>query len=308
MTCARHLALLAVGLAWLVLPAAAEDFPASIVSWEPVAGNPVFRAEGRDTWDRKIRERGWIEREGAGYRLWYTGYNEARDPNRFLGLATSPDGLAWTRDPSNPIYSGSWVEDVCLVRDGGVRYLFAEGRNDRAHLLTSADGRLWNDRGTLDVRTTQGRPIPPGPFGTPTVWVDRGTWFFFYERGDRGVWLATSTDRQVWTNVSDEPVLKMGPDPYDKSAVAFDQVIRRDGVYYAFYHANAHQPWKEWTTCVARSRDLIHWEKYPGNPILGNNSSSAMLVETPEGDRLYSMHPDVRLHVHPKRAGGDAQP
>src|SRR4051812_45492684 len=59
-----------------------------------------------------------------------------------------------------------------------------------------------------------------------------------------------------------------GPGAYDRFAVAFDQVIKRDGVYYAFYHANAHDPWqKDWTTNVARSRDLIHWEKYPGNPI-----------------------------------------
>ena len=23
------------------------------------------------------------------------------------------------------------------------------------------------------------------------------------------------------------------------------------------------RPWKDWTTCLARSRDLVHWEKYP---------------------------------------------
>lgn len=296
----RFLAFPAAVLALTMGGAGADEFPSSIVSWTTDPANPVFTAEGRDAWDGKIRERGWITRDGRGFHLWYTGYNEAKSPDRRLGHATSADGVRWTRDPANPIHGDSWVEDVCLVRDGGISYLFAEGRNDRAHVLTSADGRTWNDRGTLDVRTTGGDPIPPGPFGTPTVWLENGTWYLFYERGDRGVWLATSKDRAVWKNVSDEPVLKMGPEPYDKYAVAFDQVIKRDGVYYAFYHANAHQPWGEWTTCVARSRDLIHWEKYPGNPILRNNSSSAMLVETPEGDRLYSMHPEVRLHVHPK--------
>ena len=50
---------------------------------------------------------------------------------------------------------------------------------------------------------------------------------------------------------------------------------------------------------MARSKDLIHWEKYAKNPILSNNASSAVLVETPDGDRLYSMHPEVRMYVHP---------
>ena len=208
---------------------AAEDFPASIVAWEPVAANPLFKGEGGDAWDRDIRERGWIRREGDTYHLWYTGYNHAKSPDRFLGHATSPDGLAWTRDPANPIHDSSWVEDVCIVREGGIEYLFAEGTNDRSHLMESSDGIRWVDRGTLDVRQTDGRPILPGPFGTPTVIVEDGVWYLFYERGDRGVWLATSKDRKVWTNASDEPVLKMGPEPFDEYALAIDQVVKRDG-------------------------------------------------------------------------------
>jgi len=60
------------------------------------------------------------------------------------------------------------------------------------------------------------------------------------------------------------------------------------------YHANRSFPWKDWTTCIARSNDLVHWEKYPGNPIVANNSSSGIFVETPDGLRLYTMHPEVR--------------
>ena len=92
-----------------------------------------------------------------------------------------------------------------------------------------------------------------------------------------------------------DPVIAMGPDPYDRYAVAVDQVIKRDGVYYAYYHANAHNPWqKDWTTNIARSRDLIHWEKYPGNPLIGGDSSSSVLVEAGGRARLYTMHPEVR--------------
>jgi beta-1,2-mannobiose phosphorylase / 1,2-beta-oligomannan phosphorylase len=277
-------------------PREPAPFPSAIVRWSPDPTNPVvFQGAGGNAWDKKIRERGWILIEDGVYHLWYTGYNDDRSPLRTLGHATSSDGVRWTRDAANPIHSSTWVEDVCVVKDDKTYYMFAEGKNDVAHLLTSSDRVHWEERGPLDVRKADGSPITAGPYGTPTVWVEGGVWYLFYERGDQGVWLATSKDRKVWTNVKDDPVLPMGPDPYDKAAVAVNQIIKRDGVYYAFYHANAARPWKDWTTCVARSRDLIHWEKYSGNPIIQNNSSSGILIQAPDGPRFYTMHPEVRL-------------
>jgi sucrose-6-phosphate hydrolase SacC (GH32 family) len=271
-----------------------DDFPSDLVRWRPSPEAPVFRGEGSDAWDKKIRERGWILRDGDTYHLWYTGYNDAKAKEKLLGHATSKDGVNWTRDPANPLLPGDWVEDVCVVKADDGYWIFAEGEGDIAHLLTSPDGKAWTERGPLDIRKADSSPITPGPRGTPAVWVEGGVWYLFYERGDQGVWLATSKDRKVWTNLQDDPVLTLGPGAYDRAAVAFNQVFQRDGIYYAVYHANSERPWKEWTTCLARSRDLVHWEKYPGNPIVGNNCSSGIVVNTPEGPRLYTMHPEVR--------------
>ncbi len=278
---------------------AADGAPWHFTAWQPLVEQPVFSGTGRDTWDRKIRERGYILVDDAGiYHLWYTGYAGDRPATMLLGHATSRDGLHWERDPANPIYSGSWVEDMCVVRREGTYYMFVEGKNDIAHLLTLTDGRTWTEHGPLDIRKTDGAPISPGPYGTPTAWFENGTWFLFYERGDQGIWLATSKDMKIWTNAQDNPVLACGPESYDQAAVAANQIVKRDGLYYTFYHANSQRPWKDWTTCVARSRDLIHWEKYAGNPVIENNCSSAILVRTPQGeDRLYTMHPDVKVFV-----------
>jgi sucrose-6-phosphate hydrolase SacC (GH32 family) len=283
-----------------VRPAAQQPAPPwALVRWKPIPENPVFSGTARDTWDRKIRERGYILPSDDGrYDLWYTGYAGDRPATMSLGHATSPDGIHWTRDPSNPVFADSWVEDMCVVRWDGKYFMVAEGKNDVAHLLESTDGRKWTDHGSLDIRKRDGTPIGPGPYGTPTAWFENGTWYLYYERGDQGIWLAVSKDLKVWTNVQDVPVIAMGPEPYDKAAVALNQIVKRDGLYYAFYHANSARPWKDWTTCVARSPDLVHWEKYPGNPIIRNNCSSAILVRTREGkDRLYTMHPDVKMFV-----------
>jgi len=275
--------------------AAAADFPRQLVEFEPAAENPIFTAAGEGAWDAKIRERGWILRDGDQWQLWYTGYDGTREGIRQLGYATSSDGIHWQRYAGNPLVPGHWIEDMMVVRHEGTYYMFAEGEGDRAQLLTSADGIDWQPNGTLDVRYRDGRPLSAGPFGTPTVWIEGGVWYLFYERMDQGVWLAASRDRKVWTNIQDEPVLVPGPDAYDRQMIAMNQIVKHDGRYYAYYHGTGDPPPKRiWNTAVAESRDLVRWQKYSGNPIL-RDKSSAILIPSAGRVRLYAMHDAVDL-------------
>lgn len=276
-----------------------DKFPPELVQFKADAGNPIFTAAGKGSWDARIRERGWILREGDRYHLWYTGYDGTRQGLKMLGYATSRDGLSWTRRRSNPIYRDHWVEDMMVVKYDGVYYMFAEGRDDQSQLLTSKDGLLWKRRGILDVRRTNGRPIEAGPYGTPTAWREKGVWYLFYERRDAGVWLARSKDAKVWTNVRDDPVLRPGPGKYDEQLIALNQIIKHQGRYYAYYHGSGKQAKPRlWTTNVATSTDLVHWEKYPNNPLLPveANKSSGILVHDGKQFRLYTMHDQVHVH------------
>lgn len=273
-------------------------FPDELVKWQPRMGNPIFQAEGSGKWDVKIRERGWILRDGKEYRLWFTGYDGTRDGIKLLGYATSSDGLKWQRSPKNPLVRNHWVEDMCVVQDGGVYYMFAEGPEDNhAEMLTSADGVQWKWHGAIEVRTADGAHSAKRPCGTPTVWIENGTWYLFYEWLDRGVWLAKARDPMslVWTNVQDEPVLVPGPADYDKDMIAVDQVFKHRGAYYAIYHGSGSGKSvpRTWNTDIARSNDLLHWTKYAKNPIVAGDKSSGELVPVDGHFRLYTMHDQV---------------
>ena len=278
------------------------EFPSELVDFVPYAHNPIFTGRGSGFWDARIRERGWILRADGVYRMWFTGYGGNKTDVKKLGYATSPDGFKWKRHAGNPIDHQLWIEDMMVVHHGGTYYMFAEGLGDRAFLLTSKDGIDWTRQGALDIRYTNGKPLSPGPFGTPTAWHEKGTWYLLYERRDRGVWLATSLDMKVWRHVQDEPVLMPGPDAHDKLYIAVNQVIRYKGRYYAMYHGTGspEKP-REWSTSVATSTDLVHWKKYPGNPVLGDNQSSGIFVHDGTGYRLYTMHDTVRAHVPRKQ-------
>ena len=273
-----------------------EDvFPRELVDFVPIENNPVFTSQEEGNWDAKIRERGWILREDDIYHMWYTGFTNGPCA---LGYATSPDGLSWTRHPENPLYADQWTEDMMVVHHQDTYYMFAEGLNDRAHLLSSTDGIQWKEHGKLDMRLANGEPLPDIAFGTPTAWFENGKWHLLYERNnDEAIWLATSKDLKVWTNVQDEPVMRPGPGAYDEQFVAVNQIIKQNGRYYIYYHGRGKSIGK-WSTNVATSTDLIHWKKYANNPLLPaeENKSSGILVHDGQRYRLYTMHDQVHVH------------
>jgi hypothetical protein len=273
---------------------AAATFPAELVEWSHAT--PVFVPGGPGAWDAKIRERGWILHDQYGFRLWYTGYDGTREGIKRLGYATSVDGLRWTRWPMNPLVTDHWIEDMMVVEHQGTCYLFAEGADGgHAEMFTSTDGVDWQWHGPLDIRLADGVRAATRPCGTPTVWIEDDVWYLFYEWHDRGVWLAASRDpmSRVWTNVADEPVLVPGPADYDREMIALNQVIKHDGAYYAFYHGSGSEVPRSWNTNIARSRDLVHWQKFTGNPLIADNKSSGIVVPCSDGLRLYTMHDQV---------------
>jgi len=278
-----------------------NGFAPEMAEFKPYQKNPVFTHGDSSAWDNSIRERGFILYEDTIYKMWYTGFKEPNTDTtiKYLGYATSKDGINWERYPGNPIFTDKWTEDMIVFKQDGKYHIYAEGFKDIAHLMISDDGIHWKEQGDLKITTTKGDTLP-GPYGTPTVFVEDGKWYLFYEISDAAIWAATSTDKINWKNISDEPVIKPGPEKYDLGAVAADQVIKHKGKYYLYYHANADTEWQTnsgaWNSNVAMSEDLIHWKKYPGNPLVDGDHSSPIVVDDGKKVRLYTMHPDVWMY------------
>ena len=280
--------------------AGGEDPQIQSIAFEPAPGNPVFAA-AQGKWDAKIRERGWILKEESGWKLWYTGYDPDQQPTTMsLGLATSSDGIKWHRSSEHPIVDDFWIEDIMVVKRGDEYFMLAEGAQDQSQLLKSTDGVQWERMGTLDVRLSNGQPIPSGPFGTPTAFFENGVWNLYYERRDAGIWLARSTDMKIWTNVSDEPMILPGPETFDSRMIAMNQVIRIGDTYVAVLHGTGspEKP-RQWCTYLATSQDLVHWTKDVRGPLrpTSENKSSGQLVHDGHHWRLYTMHDKVDLHL-----------
>ena len=191
-------------------------------------------------------------REGAGYRLWYTGWSGAHEPvsagvvrdvGFAIGLATSPDGVRWTKRPGHagasavlapgaagePDARGSGQPSV--LPDGNALRMWYEcfdGARWRICAATSTDGTVWAKEGiALDVGV-DGAPDALGA-RNPVV-VRRGGTYELWYQGQGGaaphyrVLKARSPDGRTWTRLAGEVALHPG------DAIAGDERIHVDSV------------------------------------------------------------------------------
>jgi len=89
--------------------------------WTPYAGNPVLEPQS-GAWDEQILEQATAYLGGL-YWLWYSGYKNPLLPSTpiAIGVATSHDGIHWTKHPANPVIkpgpAGSWNDLRVLAPD-----------------------------------------------------------------------------------------------------------------------------------------------------------------------------------------------
>ena len=121
------------------------------VTWKRMSDKPVLSFD--QPWDKNIAVMCpsviW-DAPSKRFRMWYSG-GEQNEPNA-IGYATSPDGLIWTKEASNPVFRSDpnipWerfkVAGVQVEKRGDWHYLFYIGYRDEEHaqigLARSRDG------------------------------------------------------------------------------------------------------------------------------------------------------------------------
>lgn len=146
-----------------------------------------------------------------GDRIWY--WYEAGDPLR-VGLATSSDGVTWTKLPGPVIETGPRgsfderaVSDPYVIRAGDFFYLFYTGldraRRQRIGVARSRDGRRWEKlRSNPVLEIGDAGAFDEHALGEPAVWSSGGSWWMLYTGSDRAehrkIGLAKSADGIHW--------------------------------------------------------------------------------------------------------------
>ncbi|PLX07456.1 MAG: hypothetical protein C0596_11010 [Marinilabiliales bacterium] len=219
----------------------------------------VMEVGGDGEWDR-----GWIDTPEVlkvpdGYYLSYYGdtIQQVAETNSAMGSAYSADGITWTKDPENPIFTkseigewdGTWVESAALY---------------------------WDDVEEQIVMWYNG--------------MDTATW-------QLGIGVATSPDGTTWTRYVGNPVIIHGiwGEP-DDMWCGTPAVLYRNDKFEMWYSGTAAEDYsvelegfENVSICYATSEDGYNWAKYEGNPLFDTYTEP----HNPDADLGGPWAPDV---------------
>jgi predicted GH43/DUF377 family glycosyl hydrolase len=175
--------------------------------------------------------------------IWYMSFIGFNKQGYISFVAESRDLEHWT----NPKVAMGFGPEEQFDHGGCVvgAYLYESWDVKAPRILKKKDDRYWTLYGAYPRQG--GYELRPGYEG-----------------------VAVSDDGLSWKRASDEPTLSV----YQKDCKAWEKnciyqpwLIEHDGTYYCFYNA-AQESIEQMG--VALSNDLIHWARYPFNPIIRN--------------------------------------
>ena len=176
-----------------------------------------------------------VRATNGSYLMAYMGFDGSRN---HLMVATSPDGLSWTRvGEAVSLNDGSGSPFVMMV--AGVYQMWFEsvmwgvgpmGYTDQIYHTTSSDGISWSAP-TLALTVGSPGAWDGGSVGDPTVARDSSGMYRMYftmfaANGSAAIGLATSSDLVTWTKWPGNPVfVPDAPGTWDDGAVSGPSVV-----------------------------------------------------------------------------------
>ncbi|MCK4971502.1 MAG: hypothetical protein KAS77_13285, partial [Thermoplasmata archaeon] len=182
-------------------------------------GTPVFKGASTTSWDTYVHQFDVVELNGTYY-LYYSGSNTtSTNATWHIGLATSADGLNWTRYASNPIlkagvdsYDYYGLTDPTVLVAKGTWYIWYGGNRNGTSLdidicyATSTDGYNWSKYASNPIFRNDGNNsawngIEVRPQG---IIIENGTFNLYYSgmgtSNQTKLGVMTSSNGRNWTD------------------------------------------------------------------------------------------------------------
>lgn len=218
--------------------------------------------------------------------MWYSGENSNGYVDN-IGLATSTDGLSWSRNPSNPVLTvgaaGQWdansVNEAWVIQENGEYKMWYSGqlyytngsiRTISIGYATSPDGVSWTKFNGNPIFT----PGPTGSWDDLNVWrpivIHSGAGYTMYYRGEsvslKNWWgMATSVDGINWIRSGQVSFPSSGWDSYSQSLGGI--TLLGNGILVMVYTGIASKNGNP-QIGMASSTDGVTWTPFQGNPII----------------------------------------
>jgi predicted GH43/DUF377 family glycosyl hydrolase len=295
----------------------------------PYQSNPVLTKGTSGSWDAGTVFNSHVVFNDGLYHMFYNGSSSPRLESMAIGYATSPDGRAFTKYTSNPIFEADGSGFDALQVGTGVPLV-----EEDTWILYYNAGSGPGPGKTIGRATA---PNPSGPWirsihpvlmvGSPGEWdsgfvmpdsvIATDVGYVMYYSGGAGwpggtsmIGMATSPDGITWAKYNDpattdppfaesDPVLQSGPSgSWDSDSVWGCAVLKTASGWEMFYSGGDAISVQ---IGYATSTDGIHWSKREDNPILAPETdpvaaeTESLILEAPSvivDDSTYVLYYD----------------
>jgi len=215
------------------------------------SGNPVLGLGGVGTWDSNLVAVGAVINDGGTYKMWYSGQNGV---NTQVGLATSSDGITWTKYANNPVmkisagtfYSNHIGPGSSVIKEGKTYKMWFNGNNGNgnngAHIgyATSTDGIAWTINANSLLGAGKVGAFDSTAVGYPDVWKAGDRYYMNYAGWNGAnfrLGAAESSDGINWKRMNNgNAVINLGGGgAWDNTHILESSVVRLGYRTYLWY-------------------------------------------------------------------------
>lgn len=254
----------------------------NVIRFKKMPENPVI-ARTPGTFYSKYVANPDVIRFRDHYFLYFRGQDEHGHDQIGLGCCSAAafDGVHWIIPDQNPVirvsehpdaFDTGHILDPAALEINSRIYLYytAHHRNWRSWNMPSHIGLAISEDGYHFEKVSQ--PIVDGM--APEVVFYQGGIFLFYQRLNRSksfdVFCSASTDGITFAQTGERQVFNASGQEgaFDSFSISTVRIWQEDDLFFmTFGGCNRFTDYPV-AIGLARSQDLYHWERYPGNPIL----------------------------------------
>jgi len=211
---------------------------------------PVLLASSGN-WEGNYISVGSVLWNGSVFTMYYRGVGGQTgsvEANGAVGLATSPDGVTWTKYSGNPVMRATssvdseFLSAPYVIQTSGSYKMWYTCKNPLLAqyaicYASSSDGKTWS-KNSSPVLTSASGWESLGVY-SPSVIFDGTTYGMWYTAEGQtkfsSVGYATSKDGLTWARNINNPLLSNGPAAWDQGGVENQCVIQHNNGYFLYY-------------------------------------------------------------------------
>lgn len=227
------------------------------IHWTKSATNPILSIGLPSDFDSQQISYCTVLFHNNQFWMWYSGNNGT---NWQIGLATSQDGINWTKNSNNPVLrigsSGQWdltnVYAPIVIFDGRLFRMWYNGSGPGFQLAigyaVSADGIHWEKPLNNPVLTAIPGTWESQIVGTAAMLFLNDTFHLWYGGNNQvrtSLGYATSKDGVQWQRHQGNPVIAAGQsNAWDGTTLGGASVLFEKNVYKMWYSGRSDEIWK----------------------------------------------------------------